>query len=147
MFYDVFCVFIFNRKSKTCPSCRAKTEEKDIHQLYLTIEDAGVDFSVVLTRLSDVEIAITKKEEKSENLLIQVLGAVEALTKSMSAFERQNEALKTENAQLKQSGFSSPGINNDSSSSSTKEQLKAKDFMIANLQVELCEIFFNELYH
>lgn len=132
-------------RKKSCPACRTILGETSIHPLFLDINTQGGNDQLILTRIADININIEKRDKKYDDIFTQLTDALEKITMSMSSFEYQNEMLRNENTEMKQlvKGLENENKTiavNKSESSSTKEQMKAKDFMIVNLQKEVNDL-------
>jgi FtsZ-binding cell division protein ZapB len=92
-----------------------------------------------MTRIADINIAMEKREKNQTEMFDQMKIAMASISESMKSFEYQNEMLRKENAELKGGpDTSSVVVKNDSGA--MKEQMKAKDYMIANLQKEVNDL-------
>jgi FtsZ-binding cell division protein ZapB len=92
-----------------------------------------------MTRITDINIAMEKREKNQAEMFDQMKIAMASINESIKSFEFQNEMLRKENAELKGGpDTSSVVVKNDSGV--MKEQMKAKDYMIANLQKEVNDL-------
>lgn len=145
-------------RKKACPDCRQPMNDKTIHKIFLKMDDNQVrkpifylcydsrfhinifrlsSYQLLLTGLNDIRILFNGQEKKNDNMFKTLTDALEKITVSMSALEYQNELLRKENKEQKQMGAAD---GNSKESSSMKEQMKAKDFMVANLQKEVNDL-------
>lgn len=144
LLYFLLTFHIFN-SNKECPQCRKPTTVQTIHQIFLKTEQAGVNEQLILTRISDIADGVNKRDKKFDATFKTLTDSLEKITVSMSAFEYQNELLRKENAELKNvvkilESDGKQNVTNKNDSSSLKDTMKAKDFMIANLQKEVNDL-------
>lgn len=89
-----------------------------------------------MTRIADIHIAMEKREKNNAEMTQQLTDSMKVIAESMNTFEFQNDMLRKENAELK--SVSDGTTKNDPGA--MKEQMKAKDYMIANLQKEVNDL-------
>lgn len=107
----------------------------------MDIEQSGLNEQLLRTGLAD----IAARDKKNSDFLSQLTDSLEKITISISTFEYQNDILRKENAEIKQLV---KGLENENktiasshkASASMMEQMKAKDFMIKNLQKEVTDL-------
>lgn len=108
-------------------------------------ESSGLNEQLLLTRLADININIEARDKNNADIFTQLSQSLEKITISMSSFEYQNEMLRKENAEMKQLIKALENENkliglSRKDAVSLKEQMKAKDIMIANLQKEVSDM-------
>ena len=90
-----------------------------------------------LTRISDINITMEKNEKVHGEMYQQILNSMATMNESFKKFEYQNDMLRRENADLK---TGSENLPKGSDTVALKEQMKMKDFMVANLQKEVTDL-------
>ena len=90
-----------------------------------------------LTRISDINITMEKNEKIHGEMYQQILNSMATMNESFEKFEYQNDMLRRENADLK---TGSENLPKGSDTVALKEQMKMKDFMVANLQKEVTDL-------
>ncbi|KAJ3650302.1 hypothetical protein Zmor_021999 [Zophobas morio] len=65
------CLIQWIERSKTCPQCRYKTTEKNMHRIYLNhtnLECSGDDFATLQSKYDNVQFQLMLKEKDVKNL-------------------------------------------------------------------------------
>ena len=137
--------FNYSHPNSECPQCRKPISQNNIIQVYLDLEQSGLNEQIFLTRLSDINIKIESRDEKNEQLFMQLTDSLEKITMSISSFEYLNDMLRKENNEMKEliKGLQNENkqiASSHNESATMKEQIEEKDFMITNLQKEVNDL-------
>lgn len=92
-----------------------------------------------MTNIVEINNRLQISEKKQEEASQQLLASIASMSESLQSFQYQNEMLRKENDELK-SGTTGEGLPIQEHSSAIKERMKAKDFMIENLQKEINDL-------